>query len=109
MSIANSATAVIQARTAEIGLRRAVGGRPVHIFAQLIGETTALGFLGGFVGVCAGVTIVAVVCLWNRWAPVLDIWVAVVAVVGSAATGLLAGLWPTRRALRVQPVSALQH
>lgn len=109
VSIANSATAAIQARTAEIGLRRAVGGRPVHVFAQLLGETTALGFLGGFVGVCAGVTVVAVVCLWNRWAPVLDLWVAAVAVVASATTGLLAGLWPARRAVRVQPVSALQH
>ena len=47
VSIANAATASIAARIPEIGLRRAIGARPVHIFAQLVGETTALGALGG--------------------------------------------------------------
>jgi putative ABC transport system permease protein len=109
VSIANSATGAIQARTAEIGLRRAVGGRPSHIFAQLLGETTALGALGGFLGACLGITVVATICLWNGWTPVLDVRVAAVAVGASAVTGLLAGLWPARGATRIQPVSALQQ
>jgi putative ABC transport system permease protein len=109
VSIANSATAAISVRTSEIGLRRAVGGRPVHVFAQLLGETTALGCLGGVVGAGLGSAAVAALSLWNGWVPVLDVRAAMVAVACSAAIGLIAGLWPARIATRVQPVSALQR
>jgi putative ABC transport system permease protein len=109
VSIANAATASITARVPEIGLRRALGARPGHIFAQLIGETTALGGLGGAAGVLVGVAVVAVVSLANAWNPVLDVRVAALAVAASAAAGLLAGLWPAWLATRIQPVAALQR
>jgi len=109
ISIANAATASIVARIPEIGLRRAIGARPVHIFAQLVGETTALGALGGLAGVGVGVTVVSTASLANGWPPVLDLRIATLAVGASAAAGLLAGLWPAARATRIQPVAALQR
>jgi putative ABC transport system permease protein len=108
-SIGNSATAAIAARTSEIGLRRAVGGRPWHIFAQLITETTALGGLGGVVGTILGTVATAVVSLWQSWLPVIDLRAAVLATAASALAGLCSGLWPAARAMRVQPVAALQR
>jgi putative ABC transport system permease protein len=109
LSIANAAMASIAVRTAEIGLRRAIGARRVHIFAQLVGETTALGTLGGVVGVGVGVAAICVVSLLNAWSPVLDLTATAAAVGLSAATGLLAGLWPAAKAMRIQPVAALQR
>ncbi|MEV4630235.1 ABC transporter permease [Micromonospora sp. NPDC049523] len=109
LSIGNSATAAITARTAEIGLRRAVGARPRHIVAQLLAETTALGGFGGAVGALIGVMITVGVSLWNSWQPVIDLRVALVAAAVGAVVGLLAGLWPAGRAIRVQPVAALQR
>ncbi|MEV4717356.1 ABC transporter permease [Micromonospora noduli] len=109
LSIANAAMASIAVRTPEIGLRRAIGARRIHIFAQLIGETTALGSLGGLVGVGAGVVAICVVSLINTWSPVLDLRATALAVALSAATGLLAGLWPAAKAMRIQPVAALQR
>lgn len=108
-SIANAATASISARTQEIGLRRAIGGRRVHIFAQLLGETTSLGALGGVVGVLLGTVVTAVVSVINRWTPVLDLRSTLVAVGVTTGVGLLAGLWPAIKATKIQPVSALQR
>jgi putative ABC transport system permease protein len=109
VSIANSATASITTRIPEIGLRRAIGARPAHIFAQLVGETTVLGTMGGLTGVVLGVVTTAVVSLLNHWEPVLDLRLAAGATAASAAAGLLAGLFPAARATRIQPVAALQR
>ncbi|SDJ02571.1 putative ABC transport system permease protein [Lentzea albidocapillata subsp. violacea] len=109
VSIGNAATASIATRTAEIGLRRAVGGRPAHVFAQLLAETTVLGALGGAVGAFLGVCVTSAVSLWNGWTPVIDLRLALVASAVCAAAGLVAGLVPAARATRIQPVAALQR
>ncbi len=109
VSIGNAATAGIAARVPEIGLRRAIGGRRVHIFAQLLAETTLVGAFGGLLGTLLGTLTTLVVSLWNSWAPVLDLWVAVRATGLAGGVGLLAGLAPAGRAIRIQPVQALQR
>jgi putative ABC transport system permease protein len=109
VTIATAAASSVTTRVAEIGLRRALGARRMHIFTQLVGETTALGTVGGVVGVMLGLATVAIVSLVNRWTPVLDVRAAMVAVGTAALTGLLAGLWPAARATRIQPVAALQR
>ncbi|MEV0895815.1 ABC transporter permease [Actinoplanes sp. NPDC049802] len=109
ISIANAAVAGIGARVPEIGLRRAIGGRPAHIFLQLLSETTVLGAVGGLVGVMLGACVTSLTALFNGWTPVLDWRAALLAAAGSAACGLLAGLWPAARAMRITPVAALQR
>ncbi|WP_079052492.1 FtsX-like permease family protein [Streptomyces regalis] len=108
-SIATAATAGVAARAAEIGLRRAVGARPRHIFVQLLTETTLLGAVGGIVGSASGIVAVVAVALHNGWEPVLDVRTAALAAVGGVVTGLVAGLLPGWRATRVQPVVALRQ
>ncbi|MGK5521147.1 ABC transporter permease [Micromonospora sp. URMC 107] len=109
VSIGNAASASIAARTSEIGLRRAVGARPVHVFVQLLGETTVLGLAGGMVGALLGVTVTVGASLWNGWQPVIDLKQAVVATAAGAAAGLIAGLIPALKAMRIEPVAALQR
>ncbi|MCD0453105.1 ABC transporter permease [Actinocorallia sp. API 0066] len=109
VSIGNAATAGLAVRVSEIGLRRAVGGRPVHIFVQLVGETTVLGGFGGVLGALLGVVTTGAVSLYNGWVPVLDLRVAVLASLGGAAAGLAAGFVPALRATRLQPVNALHR
>jgi putative ABC transport system permease protein len=108
-SIATAATAGVTARAAEIGLRRAVGARPRHIFVQLLTETTLLGTVGGIVGSATGIVAVVAVALSNGWEPILDVRTAALAAVGGVVTGLVAGLLPGWRATRVQPVVALRQ
>jgi putative ABC transport system permease protein len=109
VSIGNAATAGIAARTAEIGLRRAIGARPRHIFTQLLAETTALGAFGGLLGAAAGVVAIVAISLGNNWQPVVDIRIALAAAGSGIVTGLVAGLLPGWRATRIQPVAALQR
>jgi putative ABC transport system permease protein len=109
VSIGNAATASISARRAEIGLRRAVGARPTHIFAQLLCETALLGTLSGLLGSLLGLCVTSAVSLWNSWTPILDPHQALLATTTCAAAGLLAGLIPALRATHVQPVTALQR
>ncbi|MCU7724312.1 ABC transporter permease [Actinoplanes sp. KI2] len=109
ISIGNAATAGIAARTPEIGLRRAVGGRRRHIFLQLVLETAALGGFGGAAGVLLGILATCVVSLAKGWTPVLSISSAVGACAISTIAGLLAGLIPATRAARIPPVQALQR
>lgn len=109
VSIGNAATAGIAARTAEIGLRRAVGAQPHHVFVQLLGETTLLGTIGGLLGTLAGLVVTVAVALANGWTPVVDLGTALLASAGGALAGLLAGLVPALLAVRIQPVAALQR
>ncbi|GIE95608.1 ABC transporter permease [Paractinoplanes rishiriensis] len=109
ISIGNAATAAIAVRAPEIGLRRALGARPRHVFVQLVTETSLLGAAGGAAGALLGVLVVSVVALANAWTPSIDVRAALVACAASTAAGLLAGLWPAARAVRIPPVQALQR
>lgn len=109
VSIGNAATAGIAVRIPEIGLRRAVGARPRHVFTQLLAETTVLGGVGGLIGAVTGLLITIVVSLTKGWQPIIDLPTALVASAAGALAGLLAGLLPAWRATRIQPVTALQH
>jgi putative ABC transport system permease protein len=109
ISIGNAATAAIAVRAPEIGLRRALGARPRHVFVQLVAETSLLGAAGGAVGALLGILTVSVVGLANAWTPSVDLRAALVACAVSTAAGLLAGLVPAARAARIPPVRALQR
>jgi putative ABC transport system permease protein len=109
VSIGNAATAAVAVRTSEIGLRRAVGARPVHIFSQLLGETTLLGGVGGVMGASLGLLGTVVVALIRHWQPILDLRAALLASAAGAVAGLVAGMLPAARAMRIPPVVALQR
>jgi putative ABC transport system permease protein len=100
--------ASVAARVGEIGLRRAVGARPVDIGLQFLLETAATTLGGGLVGLligCAGAQLVA-----SRMGlgGILSGKAILLGIAAAAATGLLAGVGPARRAARLQPAEALR-
>jgi putative ABC transport system permease protein len=109
VGIANTTLVSVMERTPEIGLRRAVGARAVHIAAQFLAESAMLGLLGGVLGCVAGLGIVLMVSLLNSWTPVLAPGVALGAPLAGLAIGALAGLYPAVRAARIEPVEALRR
>jgi putative ABC transport system permease protein len=109
VGIANTTFVAILERVPEIGLRRALGARRVHIGMQFLTESAILGGLGGLIGTALGVATVVTVAVAQHWTPILQPWTVFPAPAGGALTGLLAGLYPALRAARIEPADALRR
>ena len=95
-------------RVSEIGLLRAIGARPRQIFLIFIVEAVMLSVLGGALGVVFGVLGAFSLRLVLPGLPVfVDEQYLVVGLLVAMGTGLLSGVAPARRAIRVDPVEAL--
>jgi putative ABC transport system permease protein len=108
VGIANTTLVAVLERRSEIGLRRAIGARPVHIAAQFLTESTALGLFGGLIGASLGVVTILVVTVLHHWTAVLAPGLVLAAPAAGALIGLLAGLYPALRASAVEPAEALR-
>lgn len=108
IGIANVTLVTVMERTSEIGLRRALGARRRHIAVQFLGESAAIGLVGGVIGAAIGLLLVVGVSAAKQWTPVLDPWMPLAAPPVGALVGLLAGLYPAARAARMEPVDALR-
>jgi macrolide transport system ATP-binding/permease protein len=108
IGIANVTLVSVIERTGEIGLRRALGASQRHIGQQFLLESATIGFVGGIVGASVGTLVVVLVSLRQRWTPVLDPSLPLLAPLLGAATGLLSGTYPAVRAARLAPVDALR-
>ncbi len=108
IGIANVTLVTVMERTGEIGLRRALGARRRHIAAQFLCESAAMGVVGGILGASAGIITVVSVSAAREWTPVLQPWLPLAAPPVGAIVGLIAGLYPSIRAARMEPVDALR-
>jgi len=106
--IANLMFVSINERRSEIGLRKAVGARSKDILLQFIIETTMLTIIGGFIGIVLGITGVKVVSVLFDL-PVAISWeIIVLGFVISSLTGIIAGVFPARKAALLDPIITLK-
>ncbi|HEV8651292.1 MAG TPA: ABC transporter permease [Actinomycetes bacterium] len=99
----------VSERTREIGLRKAVGARTRDVLRQFLLEAVALTVSGGIVGILLGI---AGAVLVARLSPVpADItwWSVALAFGVSVAVGIFFGVYPARKAARMQPIAALRY
>lgn len=108
IGIANANLVAVLDRTAEIGLRRALGGMPRQVAGQFLMESSLLGLLGGLVGTCLSIVAVIVLSLVRDWTPVIDPTLTVAAPFAGCVVGLVAGSYPAYRASRIDPVDAFR-
>ncbi|MFA6132254.1 MAG: ABC transporter permease [Patescibacteria group bacterium] len=114
IGIMNIMLVSVTERTKEIGLRKAIGATYSEILRQFLLESVMLTMTGGIVGVISGVTLSYLAYLIANTQ--LDGWVFVVspssiilAVIVSTAVGIAFGIYPARRAARLDPIEALRY
>lgn len=114
VGVSNILLITVRERTAEIGMRRAVGATPRAIMSGIVQEATVLTAVSGYVGVLTGVALLEIVghFLGDSQAmlarPQVDFSVVVLATVVLMLAGVVAGFIPARRALQVRTVDALR-
>ena len=95
-------------RTREIGLRLAVGARPRQILNQFLADALTLSLAGGVLGVLLGVGASTLISRIGGWATKVQPAAIAVALGAAALVGVLSGLYPARRASRLEPMQALR-
>jgi putative ABC transport system permease protein len=109
IGIMNIMLVSVTERTREIGVRMAVGAKPRHILAQFLVEALTLSIAGGIIGVILGVGGGQYLSSKLGWPVVVRVDVIVIAVGFSAAVGVIFGLYPARKASRLDPIEALRY
>ena len=106
--IMNIMLAVVTERTHEIGIRKSLGARRGDILNQYLVESAVLAGAGGLVGVCIA-WLVAVAVRTASSVPMSLPWSSIITGVGlSAVVGLFFGIYPARRASKLDPIEALR-
>jgi len=97
-------------RTKEIGVRKALGARRRDIVRQFLFEAMTLTFLGGILGVILAVGISKLVMLFVPALPAsIPTWAVVSGLTVSIGVGILFGVWPARKASRLDPIECLRY
>ena len=95
-------------RTAEIGLKKAIGARKSKVMGQFLTEAAVLTSLGGVIGVASGIGLAKVISVVAN-IPVAISWPAtIVSVVFSTIIGIVFGILPSRKAANLNPIDALR-
>jgi len=106
--IMNIMLAAVTERTHEIGIRKSLGARRRDILNQFLVESSFLAATGGFAGVVAA-WLLAILVRNTTPVPMALPWSSVFVGVGlSAVVGLFFGIYPARRAARLDPIEALR-
>ncbi|MFR9165340.1 MAG: ABC transporter permease [Dysgonomonas sp.] len=118
IGISNIMLVTVRERTREIGIRRALGAKPITIVAQILSESFVLtavsGFWGLFVaiivlGIFDNMMIKGVIEIKTMIPPFVPFKMAIVAFVVLLISGIIAGLIPAMRALRVKAIDAIRE
>jgi putative ABC transport system permease protein len=109
IGIMNIMLVSVTERTREIGVRKALGATRGNILLQFMIEALTLCILGGAVGILLGVAATIVLARVMHWTTLISPSAVVVAFGFSALVGLFFGIWPARRAARLDPIVALRY
>ena len=106
--IMNIMLMAVTERTHEIGIRKAVGARAQDIERQFLAEAIVLAFLGGVTGAAAGWAFAALMAAASPLPARVTWWSVALALSLGAGVGIVFGVYPARRAARLDPITALR-
>jgi putative ABC transport system permease protein len=108
MVIMNIMLVAVAERTREIGIRKSLGARRKDILRQFLVESATLSTFGALLGIALGILIAKVIS-WNTPLPAaVAPWSLVVATLLGTGVGIISGMYPARKAARLDPIDALR-
>ncbi len=96
-------------RTFEIGIRKSVGAKRGDIQRQFLAESIVLATTGGILGILTGWALAQLVAVVSPMPARVTLWSITVALALGASVGVLFGVYPARRAARLDPIIALRN
>ncbi|MCI0352302.1 MAG: ABC transporter permease [Acidobacteriales bacterium] len=95
-------------RTREIGIRKALGARPRDVLLQFLIESSTVALVGGLIGIILGSTVAKTVTLLIGMPSAIRLWAVIAGLLVSAGVGIFFGVYPARRAAKLDPIAALR-
>lgn len=108
IGVSNIMMVTVRERTTEIGIRRAIGAKTRDVMGQILSESMVLTILAGMMGVLLSVGILQIMETVTHSRFQITFWGAIGAIMLLLSLGLVAGLAPAIRAIRVKPVDAMR-
>jgi putative ABC transport system permease protein len=97
-------------RTQEIGVRKAIGARRRDIVRQFLYEAMTLTAMGGIIGVLFAVGVSKIIAFLLPALPAaVPLWAVMAGLLVSVFVGLVFGVWPARKASRLDPIECLRY
>ncbi|MDR2412842.1 MAG: ABC transporter permease [Rickettsiales bacterium] len=110
IGIMNMMLVSVAERTREIGIRKAIGAREIHIIIQFLSESILISFIGSMAGLLLGVGLSqGVGRLILEYNVPFSIWPVVLSVSVAIVVGLSSGVMPAIKAAKLNPIDSLRY
>ena len=110
IGIMNMMLVSVAERTREIGIRKAIGAREIHIITQFLSESVLISFIGSMFGLILGVGLSqGIGRLVMHYEVPLSIWPVVLSVSVAVVVGLASGVMPAIKAAKLNPIDSLRY
>lgn len=109
IGIMNIMLVSVTERTREIGVRKALGATYSVIVTQFLIEAVVISLMGGFIGIAFGIGASKVIGMVSGMSTIVSVPTIIMSFVFSMAIGLIFGIYPARKAAKLNPIDALHY
>ena len=109
IGIMNIMMVSVTERTREIGIRKALGATFMNIMTQFLIESMVIGIIGVIIGIIVGCGVSQIIAKVGNFTTVITITPIIISFIFSVGIGLFFGIYPARKAAKLDPIEALRY